>query len=296
MQREVAGLPSEIEMDDIESRLFDFTVLKMQLALAEGDISVFESKRQRMVEIAMLLEEKSTIPAVKSQLEFLASMQESGFWEGINLAGLEELRLRLRGLMPFLDRKKRKIVYTDFQDEVMSIRWEAPYNMPKMTGVQYEKKVKDYLKHHLDHIVIYRLRTNQPLTKIDLQELERILVEVGEGDGQTLLSGLLARSETHSLAHFVRRMVGLDRSAAQSAFSVFLNDRSLTTQQIRFVEMVIDQLTARGVMDASALYEPPFTNLHDGGPDALFEGKANVIEGIFEKLRAVNSGLIARAV
>ena len=34
LQREVAGLPSEIETDDIESRLFDLTALKMQLARA----------------------------------------------------------------------------------------------------------------------------------------------------------------------------------------------------------------------------------------------------------------------
>jgi type I restriction enzyme R subunit len=83
----------------------------------------------------------------------------------------------------------------------------------------------------------------------------------------------------------------MDRSAAQSAFSEFLSDRGLTPQQIRFVEMVIDQLTARGVMDASALYEPPFSNLHAGGPDALFAGKEEVIEGIFDKLRAANSAL-----
>ena len=106
---------------------------------------------------------------------------------------------------------------------------------------------------------------------------------------------MLARSEAPSLAHFVRSLVGLDRSAAQSAFSEFLNDRSLTAPQIRFVEMVIDQLTARGVMDESALYEPPFSNLHAGGPDELFLGKKKVIEGIFEKLEAVNTGLIAKA-
>jgi type I restriction enzyme, R subunit len=41
--------------------------------------------------------------------------------------------------------------------------------------------------------------------------------------------------------------------------------------------MVIDQLTARGVMDASALYEPPFSNLHARGPEALFAGKEKVI-------------------
>ena len=295
LEREVAGLPSGIDTDDIESRLFDLTALRMQLALAEGDTGVYETHRQRMVEIALLLEEKSMIPAVRAQLEYLASMQEGGFWEGIGLNGLEELRLRLRGLVPFLDRKKRKIVYTDFQDEVMSVREGSPVYMPKITGSQYEKKVKDYLRNHLDHIVIHRLRTNQPLTATDLRGLETTLAEIGEQDGQTLLTGLLARSEAPSLAHFVRSMVGMDRAAAQEAFSGFLSDQSLTPPQIRFVEMVIDQLTARGIMKASALYEAPFSSVHAGGPEALFAGRAGVIEGIFQRLEAAHSGLAARA-
>ncbi len=40
-------------------------------------------------------------------------------------------------------------------------------------------------------------------------------------------------------------------------------------------------------MEASALYEPPFSNLHDGGPDELFAGKENVIAGIFDALHSV---------
>ena len=113
LHRDVAGLPSEIETDDIESRMFDLTALSMkaQLALAENDMGVLEGHRKRIVEIAMLLEEKSAIPAVKAQLGYLASLQESGFWQGINLNGLEDLRLRLRGLVAFLDKKKRKTSY-----------------------------------------------------------------------------------------------------------------------------------------------------------------------------------------
>ena len=196
--------------------------------------------------------------------------------------------------MPFLDKKKRKVVYTDFQDDVMGVRDETPVYMPKMTGAQYEKKVKDFLRNHLDHIVIHRLRNNHPLTTTDLQGLETTLAEIGEDDGQTLLAGLLARSEAPTLAHFVRSLVGMDRAATQEAFSSFLSDRSLTPPQIRFIEMVIDQLTARGVMEASALYEPPFSNLHAGGPDELFVGQENIIEGIFDKLKAVHSELIAK--
>ena len=287
LQSEVAGLPSEIETDDIESRLFDLTALKMQLALAEGDTGTFERHRRRVVEIAMLLEEKSTIPAVTAQLAYLALVQESAFWEGIALNGLEELRMRLRGLVPFLDKRTRKVVYTDFQDEITAVREDAAVYLPKMTGVQYEKKVQEYLKNHLDHIVIHRLRTNQPLTATDLRGLEQTLVEIGEDDGQTLLTRLLARNDAPSLAHFVRSLVGMDRAAAQESFSEFLSNRNLTTPQIRFIEMVIDQLTARGVMEPSALYEAPFSSVHAGGPEALFAGKSNVIEGIFEKLKTL---------
>lgn len=295
LQREVAGLPSGIVTDDIESRLFDLLALRMQLAHAENDLNTFETGRQRVVEIAMLLEEKTAIPAVKAQLAYLARLQETDFWQDIDLAELEEMRLRLRGLMPLLDRQKRRIIYTDFKDEVLGVREETIIEMPKMTGAQYEKKVKEYLKSHHEDEVIRRLRQNQPLSPADLERLEGILVQIGEGDGEELLTGLLKRSEAPTLAYFVRTLVGLDRAAAQAAFSDYLSDRSLTPQQMRFVEMVIDQLTTRGVIEAAALYEPPFSNLHAGGPEELFAGHQGVIDGIFDKLRRVRDNVLAMA-
>jgi type I restriction enzyme R subunit len=287
LQQQIAGLPSELPTDDTEARMFDLTALRLQLALAERDIAAFERQRRRAVEIAQLLEDKTSIPAVLAQAEYLAAIQQTEFWEGIGLAQLEELRLRLRNLVPFIDKKQRKVIYTSFQDEVLGVREEVAVAMPAMTGLQYEKKVKDYLTAHLDNIVIQRLRTNRPLTPSDLHELEATLVKIGADDGETLLSGLLERSGAPSLVHFVRGMVGMDRAAAQAAFSRLLSDRSLTATQIRFIELVIDQLTSRGVMDASALYEAPFNNLHADGPEGLFAGRANVIDGIFATLKAL---------
>lgn len=286
LQREVVGLPSEAPTDDVESRMFDLLTLRMQLALAEGDDAGFERHRVRTVEIAAMLEEKRNVPAVADQLDYLQRMQNAEFWEGVRLADLEDMRLRLRSLILLLDKKKRKIVYTDFKDEVMGVRPEEAVATPKMTGVQYEKKVKDYLRNHQNNLVVHRLRNNEPLTQSDLQSLEKTLAEIGDGDGESLLAGLLARSGSPSLPHFIRGLVGMDRAAAQAAFADFLSDRSLTANQIRFVEMVIDQLTARGVMDAAALYEPPFSDLHTGGPDELFAGREEVIAKLFETLKS----------
>jgi type I restriction enzyme R subunit len=64
-------------------------------------------------------------------------------------------------------------------------------------------------------------------------------------------------------------------------------DQNLTSSQIRFIETLIDQLTAQGVVDSAALYEPPFSDIHAGGPDGLFAGKDKVIEGIFSRLESL---------
>lgn len=57
--------------------------------------------------------------------------------------------------------------------------------------------------------------------------------------------------------------------------------------------MMIDQLTSRGVMEASALYEPPFSNLNAGGPEAMFAGKENVVDGIFAALDATRPQVLS---
>lgn len=291
LETEVADLPSDVDEDDVESRLFDLILLRMQLAHVEGDANDFEKRRRRVVELAMLLEDKRSIPAVRAELGLISRIQESGFWDGITLDSLEDVRVRLRGLIPLLEKKRRALVYTDFVDEVVDIRNEEPFEVPRMSGPQYAKKVKDYLKNHLDHIAIQRLRRNEPLTATDLDSLEAALVEIGEEEGKALLKELLERSEAPSLPHFVRGLVGLDRAAAQEAFSDYLSDRSLSESQIRFVEMVVDQLCSRGRIDSGALYEEPFTSLHHGGPDALFAGKTQVIDGIFERIKTFDEGL-----
>ncbi len=48
----VAGLPTQMETDNIEARFFDLSALRMQLALIEEDAGIFETIRRKVLEIA----------------------------------------------------------------------------------------------------------------------------------------------------------------------------------------------------------------------------------------------------
>jgi type I restriction enzyme R subunit len=127
--------------------------------------------------------------------------------------------------------------------------------------------VKPFLKRHIDHITIQKLRRNEQLTPQDLSELERILVEdIGATD--TDLDEARAQG---GLGIFVRSIVGLERDAAKAAFADFLAGRNLSANQIEFVNLIIEHLTERGAMDPRRLYESPFTDFDDQGVGGLFQ-------------------------
>jgi type I restriction enzyme, R subunit len=206
----VAGLPSQFTEEDEEAKRFDLLMLRLQLALLRADPR-FAKLRVQVHDIAEALEVQSSIPMINAELDLIQELQTDEYWQDITAPMLEIVRKRLRNLIKLIEKTKRRIVYTDFVDEIGS---QTAIDLPGIgVGMDFERfkaKARHFLKAHESHLAIHKLRTNQPLTPTDLGELERMLTEAAGSAPE-----YVTKAQELGLGLFVRSLVGLERNAAK---------------------------------------------------------------------------------
>ena len=281
----LARLPSTVRDDDEDAKRFDFLILRAQLAVLNDDHASLERLREQVQNIASALLGQTAIPSVKAQEALLAEIADDPWWVGVTTPMLELVRRRIRGLIRFMEKAKRVVVYTDFEDELgEGTTVQLPGTSVGTNFERFRAKARAYLREHEDNVALQRLKRNKTLTPQDVSALEQMLIEAGIGDPADVER---AKEQSHGLGLFIRSLVGLDRSAATEAFSAYLVDTMYTSQQIHFVNLIVEHLTDNGVMEARRLYESPFTDHAPHGPDSLFTDDAvdNIIS-ILNEVRA----------
>jgi type I restriction enzyme R subunit len=283
--KHLAGLPSGQEAEDELPKRFDLLMLNLQLATLRTE-PAFERLRKEVMAIASQLEEKQTIPMVQQQILLIQEIQRDDYWTGITLQMLENIRRRIRSLVQFIDKAERKILYTSFEDEIGAGEQVKLEQVEiGINRAQFRKKVMHFLHDHENHIALKKLKYNEPITALDLQEIERLLYETSELGDRGKFEDVFGPQPM--LGAFIRTLIGLDREAAKAAFGEFLTGTRFTERQIRFVNLIIDDLTKNGVFDPGRLYAQPFTELAATGPEELFESSgAEMVISIIEMINA----------
>lgn len=257
-------------------------ILNLELALLRKE-PAFARLRDQVKAIAGLLEEQSSIPMVREQMPLIQDVQTDEWWQGATTPMLEALRRRLRALVRLIEKSKRKLVYTDFEDEMGGeIDVALPGFVVSGDFEKFRAKARAFLRAHGDHIAIHKLRTNAALTEVDLAELERMLAESGAGGAAEITR---AKTQSRGLGAFVRSLVGLERETAKEALSGYVVGE--TANQIEFLDLIVNHLTEHGIMAASLLYESPFTDVAPLGPEGIFTS-AQVTE-IVRAIEKVNA-------
>lgn len=284
----LSGLPTSVRDDDEDAKRFDLLMLRLQLAMLHAEPGYDRLKKQ-VCDIADKLSELGSIPAVRERMVLIEAMLGEDWWTDVTLPMLEQARRHLRALIKLLEKTARKVVYTDFEDELGDAAEVAlPLGGNPGDFERFRAKVRAFLRLHEDHIVLHKLKRNQPLTPSDLAELEAMLAASGTG---TVEDFERAAREAQGLGLFIRSLVGLDRQAATEALNSFLQDKTLGSNQMAFLNLIVNHLTERGVMDAALLYEPPFTGYAPQGPDGLFSTAQ--LDQLFLTLKQIQSTALA---
>ncbi len=262
----IAPLMSESDQDEMAKR-FDALMLDIQLSILNG-----EKKQigliQKVVKTAGKLSKKASIPSVAAKIDFIKDAQDKTFWQAGDIPGIERLRIELRDLIKFLDFEETPIYYTSFTDEFEPnvIEHQLVYGFNDLDT--YKRKVEQYLKQNSSHMTIHKLRNNVQITKAELEALELMLFEQGEMGTKEEFKKAFGEQP---LGRFIRSIVGLEANAAKEAFGKILAGQTLNSQQIRFMDMIINFFNVKGIIEPTMLFEPPFTDINTSGIMGVFD-------------------------
>lgn len=280
IQRHLSHLYTD-EKSAEPTRRFDLTVLRLILALLDGGSTKYYVEKIKTSVKGLL--RKMNLPDVKKQEPLIRNVIEDEYWQQVSVNRLDSMRQALRDLMQYLEQEQKKMLYTNFTDELSGMVEEAEITGGYITLPAYKKRVEKFIRENENNITIHRIRHNVPITKAELDELERMLFRIDENADREMLNRAV---DGQPLGKFVRSILGLDINAAKSAFAEFLNDQNLNSSQINFINTLIDYLCQNGTIDKDMLFDKPFTNINDQGVVGVFPQHAGKIISIIDGINA----------
>lgn len=277
IKRHISPLIEATDEEELAKR-FDLLMLTIELAtLTSNNASV---PIKKVMETAKDLSELGSIPQIREHADIIKDVQNDSFWLQSSIERLEEVRYSLRGLIKFIEKNKRKIYYTNFEDEVIEQESGEPiYDVNDLHS--YKEKVNHYIKENKDHVAVYKLYHNKPLTKNDVEALEEVLwKELGTKEQYE------KNYSNKSVTVLVREIVGLDKQAVNEVFSEFLTEGRLNSNQIDFLKRIIDYISQNGILEKKELLRDPFRQL--GTISKLFEDNQDDAKKIIEIIDYIN--------
>lgn len=240
------------EDDEISAVRFDALIYGIELACLAGKsykrfVTDLKKNVKKLANIANITE-------INEQSDLIGDILHTDYIVDCGVNEFERIREKLRDLMKYIP--KGGVIYeTNFTDDIISIEWNDS-ELESDSLKNYRAKAEYYIREHQDNEAIKKLKSNIPLSKDDIKELEKVLwSELGTKEEYEHEYG------QKPLGELVREIVGLDMNAAKEAFSEYLENSNLDSRQIYFVNQIVEYIVHNGMMkDLSVLQDAPFTD------------------------------------
>ena len=281
MRDELAPLITP-DVDDAKAIRFDALMYGIELAYLMG--KKYAKARSDLMKKISGIASVANIPEIMVQSELINKILHTSYLEDAGINEFEHIRESLRGLIKYIP-ASRVVYTTNFSDEILTMDWNES-ELENDDLKNYKMKAEFYVRQHQDNAVIAKLKHNKPLTIADVKVLEGILwSELGTKEEYD------AEYEGKPLGEFVREIVGLDMNAAKEAFAEYLDETSLNSNQIYFVNQIVEYIVHNGLMkDLSVLQDAPFT---DNGSIVEVFTDLTVWMGIRKIIDRINANAVA---
>ena len=273
---------------------FDLLMTRLQVELLKGgpNAPTVQDLKGRVEEAVELL--GKNLQPVKAKVDAIKQVRDKAFWSGAQVHQLEALRSELRSVMKY----QQLPATTRLAPQVFDVTDDghiAEAYIPKLEKldlIEYRLRVERVLKEHFaNHAILQRIRAGSAVQESELDELARLVLQIDDKANVARLVGHDPEARRSLLTVF-RGLVGLAAEAVEQAFTAFVHKHPmLSSQQLRFLQVLQNYIAQNGGIELERLYEPPFTNLHAESMDGLFKNPDDVndllaILTIFEPKRA----------
>jgi type I restriction enzyme R subunit len=280
---------------DEDAYRFDLLMTRLEVELVRGgpNASKFLDLRARVEEAVELLAKNQN--PVKAKADSIQLVRSKDFWSTVEVHHLEGLRRELRGIMRYQQLPPTMRVAPQVFD-VTDAGFSAETYIPRLEGldlVEYKRRVESVLRERFaQNPILQRIREGEAVRDDELEELAKLVLEVDDKANVKHLAGHDPETRRSLLTVF-RSLVGLDAAAVEKAFMDFVHKHQrLSSQQLRFLQVLQNYIAQNGGIEIERLYEPPFTTIHAESVDGVFTEPGDVDEllailSIFEPKRAV---------
>ena len=265
--------------------------LRWDLLLAKAQEAALAKPGQEnplKYEILALLDRlPANLSQVRAKAAALREIRSDAFWQATDFTKLEAKRIELRDIVHLAEPPPppppMPMPVLDVKEDVAEYRVEEIQSKVRSIDARiYQQKVEATLRLLFgSDPVLTKIRNGEPVSEVELEQLNSLIHTHNPSVDLHTLAEFYADTAV-PLAQILRSLVGMDGAAVEARFTAFAQKHPLTSNQLRFLDMLKEHIALVGSIRLEQLFQAPFTRIHDEGITGVFnlDGQLDELIGI----------------
>lgn len=259
---------------------FDMLMMDAQRTVLTHPIAQAGLSAHSVVVAKQLQGLKMQIQQVRTHADIIKQLRDEEFWRVGNLKNdgfsqLESARTALRDIIHLQEKEVHynpSITLDVSEDESGIVRENKASYLYTIDYEIYKQEVEKTITPLMDrNITLQKIKRGEPVTDEEIDELNKLVHTQNSTLDLDTLQTFYPESSAR-LDDMLRMIVGYDPDTIADKFESFIRDNhlELNSLQIRFLDLLRQEICRNGYLMAEQVFEAPFANLHQDGIDGVF--------------------------